>query len=211
MALTGAQTPQGTTNTQESVFLEGGPVVYFEDFNGNYRFNPDADGFYWGLSGTGTYPAFEVGCYENFHFLDNVEMNDVRCDHLGVVATIQKRNYLDVTFDLKSFFPFAHLRHMLKGGSTVTNNVADESSKFGLGPINNNQFWKVYFQLVYDEDAGDFVAVTLHKARFVDNWDWNWQYGNAHMLPITIRAYADNARPKEQRFATVIRVDQSVL
>ena len=210
MALTGAQIPQGTITTQESVYLEGGPVVYFEDYNGNYRFNPDSDGFYWGLSGTSTYPAYEVGCYENFQIQDNVELNDIRCDSVGVVSTVQKRNYLEITFDIKSFFPFGVLRHMLNGGA-VTNNLTDESSKFGLGKINNNQFWKVYFQLVYDEDAADFVAVTLHKAKFVNGWNWQWQYGSSHMANITLRAYADTNRDAANKFASIIRVDQSVL
>jgi hypothetical protein len=211
MAITGTQIPQGTINSQEAIYLEGGPDVYFEDYRGNYRFNPDSDGFFYGLSGTATYPAFNVGCYENFHFMDNVTMNDVQCDAIGVVDTLQKRNYLDITFDIKSMLPFTTLRHYLKGGGAVTTSLTDEAEKFGLGPINNAQAWKVYFYRIYDEEAGDFVSVTLHKAKFVDAWDWNWQYANAHMINVTMRAFADTNRPAAQRFATIIRSDPSVL
>lgn len=211
MSLTGTAVPQGTTTSQESVYLEQGPSVYFEDYNGNYRFSPDSDGFYWGLSGTSTYPAYAVGCYQNFHWKDNVSMNDIRCDALGVVATMQHRNFMEVTFDLQSFFPLSVLAKMLKGAHAVTNNASDEAEKFGLDKIDNNKFWKVYFPLVYDQDASAYLAVTLHKAQFVDSWDWNMQYGASHSIGITLRAFADAARPNTQRFATVVRVDASVL
>lgn len=210
MALTGTAAPQGTINTQEDLYLESGPDVYFEDYLGNYRHAPDGDGFYWGLSGTATYPAYKVGCYENFHFKDDVTMNDVRCDAFGVVRTLMKRNFLDVTFDLKSLFPFTTLRHMLKGGSAVTTNASEDSQKFGLGRIDNNQRWKIYFPLIYDQAQGFFVSVTLHKAQFVEGWDWNWQYANSHMINITLRAFFDATRPTGQEFATISRVDSTV-
>lgn len=211
MSLTGSQIPSGTITTQDDdIFLEGGPRIYFNDRRGSYRWNPDGDNFYWNLSGTSTYPVFEVGCYENFHFLDNVDINDIRCDRLGVVSTIQKRNYMEVTFDLKSFFPLTVLRHMLKGGA-VTTNVTDEAEKFGFGPINNQQYYRVYFPFVYNEAEADFVSVTLHRAMFVDAWDWNWMYGDSHSVPITIRGYADSDMPPAQQFATVIRVDASAI
>lgn len=210
MSLTGTATPQGTITTMEDVFLEGGPDVYFEDYSGNYRYNPDSNGFYWGLSGNATYPAYKVGCYENFHLKDNVTLNDVQCDSFGVVRTIQHRNYLEITFDLKSLLPYTVLRHMLKGGGVPVTNASDDLQIFGLGRIDNNQRWKVYFPLVYDTANSYFVAVTLHKAQFVDAWDWNWQYGNSHMVNMTMRAYFDSTKPTGQEFATVARVDSGV-
>lgn len=211
MSLTGTSTPQGTTTSQESLYLEGGPTVYFEDWAGNYRFNPDSDGFYWGLSGTATYPVYAVGCYQEFHLVENVTVNDVRCDNLGVVATMQHRNYLDVRFNLQSFFPLSVLARMLKGAYAITNNSSDEAEKFGLDKINNNQFWKVYFPLIYNPTDGSYVSVTLHKAQFIDSWDWNWMYAQSHQVNIAIRGFADASRPNTQRFATVTRVDSSVL
>lgn len=207
MALTGTQLPQGTQVAPEGIYLEGGPRIYFEDQRGNYRFNPDSDGFYHGLSGSATYPVYEVGCFQDFHLVDNVELNDIRCDNLGVVATVQHRNFIDITFTLMSMFPLAILAKMLKGGGAVVNNQTDKAEKFGLGPISNNQYWKVWAPLVYDTVNASYVAVTLHKASFVDAFDWNWRYGDAHQMGLTLRGYADSSKPDAQRFATVVRVD----
>lgn len=211
MSLTGTQTPQGTQVTPEQIYIEGGPKLYFEDYRGNNRFAPDSDGFYWGLSGTALYPTYEVGCYQDFHLVDNLDMNDIRCDSLGVVATLQHRNFLDVTFSLMSLFPLAILAKMLKGGGAVVNNQTDKAEKFGLGPINNSQYFKAWFPLVYDQTSGAYLSVTLHRAQFVNGWDWNWQYANSHAIPITLRGFADTTKPNEQRFATVIRVDPTNL
>lgn len=72
--------------------------------------NPDSDGFYWGLSGTSVYPAYELGCVTDVNFAENVTMNDVLCDNAGVKATIQQRNYLEFTMVVQSPFPWQPLR-----------------------------------------------------------------------------------------------------
>jgi hypothetical protein len=55
-------TPLGTITTQEDLYIEGAPNIYFQDYLASPFNNPDGDGFYWGLSGTATYPVLEVGC-----------------------------------------------------------------------------------------------------------------------------------------------------
>ena len=211
MALTGSHMVQGTAASQEDLYLEGGPDLYFADRRGSYNYDPDADNFYWGLSGTAAYPVYKIGCYENFSFMDNITLNDVRCDTVGVVASIQKRNYLEVKFDLKSFFPFSQLGKMLKGGGAVVNNTTQAASKFGLGEINNSRFLRMFFPLLYDHELDSFVSVTLHKTQFVEGWDWKWTYGNSHMINLTMRAFADTTRDASQRFASIVRVDPNVL
>ena len=42
-------TPLGTINSQEDIYLEGSPNIYFQDAEAPPLFNPDADLFYWGL------------------------------------------------------------------------------------------------------------------------------------------------------------------
>ena len=146
-------TPLGTAVQGEDIYLEGAPTIFFQDAEASPLFNPDGDSFYWGLSGTATYPYYEVGCVTDVSLADNVTLNDVLCDNVGVKATIQQRNYVEFNFTLQSFFPLSQLRHMLKFGA-VTETAP--TAKTGIGQINNNQYWHVYAPKVYDTDVGDY-------------------------------------------------------
>jgi len=209
VAITG--TPLGTVNSQEDIYLEGSPNVYFQDYTATPLFNPDSDGFYWGLSGTATYPAYEIGCVTDVSLGENLTINDVLCDAVGVKATIQQRNYLEFTFTIQSFFPFTTLTHLMKGGA-VTTNAGEDTEKFGIGPINNNQYWMVYAPKVYDTDFGDYVVIHLHKAQFVDAWTIAMPFGSPWtMAGIKLRAFADTTKPSSEQCATLLRSDISVL
>lgn len=83
--------------------------------------------------------------------------------------------------------------------------------KFGLGVINNNKYYRVYMPKVYDEVAGDYVAITGHKCKFVSNGKISFTYGNAWNLPVTIWMLADQNKPTAQTFATIIRSDLSAI
>lgn len=81
-------TPIGTLTTQEDLFLEGAPTIYFQRYEASELNNPDASLMYWGLSGSAIYPVYEIGCPADVTFGDNMTMNDVLCDNLGVKDTI---------------------------------------------------------------------------------------------------------------------------
>ena len=130
----------GTTTTQEDLFLEGAPTIYFQDARATPYYNPDADGFYWQLSGTATYPVFEIGCPTDVTFTENLTIYDYICDNVGLKVTIQQRNYFEFQFSVQSFFPLPVLTALLGGGTVVTNAGA-HTRKMPLGKINNNQFW----------------------------------------------------------------------
>lgn len=198
----------GLVNAQTEIYIESAPAVYYGDIAVPYWFNPDSDGFYWNLSGTTTYPLYQLGCYENVTFSDNLTINQVRCDTFGDKDMIMRRNYLELRFTLKSFFPFAVMSAAMNGG-TVTRNLSEHTEKFGLGVINNNKYYRVYFPKVYDEDNGDYVAITGHRAKFVSTGELAMTYGNAWALPVTLRLLADTTKPSAQTFATVIRSDRS--
>lgn len=208
MALT-TGTPIGTLTAQEDLFLEGAPYIYFQDATASPLKNPDASGFYWGLSGTSTYPVMEVGCPTDVTFTENLTVNDVLCDTVGAKATIQQRNYIEFQFSLQSFFPFTVLRYMLKGG-TPTDSAP--TSEFGFGPVNNSLYFHVYAPKVYNTDVGDYLWVYFHKCQFVDAFNIAMTLGTPWKATgLKLRAFADTTKPQAQLFGMMGRSDASVV
>ncbi len=202
-------TPAGNVDTQEDIFLEGSPTIYFQDSSATPLFNPDADGFYWGMSGTITYPAYEIGCPTDVSFTENLTMNDVLCDNVGVKGVVQQRNYFDLVFSVRSFFPLQTLTHLL-GGGTVTETAPTQ--KLPLGKINNDQFWHLYAPKVYNENVGDYVWIYMHKCQYVDAFTINMTLGNPWTLSgLKLRAFVDSSKPAAQQFGMFGRSDASVI
>lgn len=206
--VTGA--PIGTINAQEELYIEGAPYLYFQDATANPLNNPDGQGFYWNLSGTSTYPVYRVGCIQDVSLTEGLTINQVRCDTIGDKDTIQRRDYVEYAFSFTSLFPLSVLRHMLKLGSAPV--VGTGYEKQGIGGISNTQFYHFYTPKVYDDVAGDFVAVHLHRAKFVEAFTLNMRSGEPWMVEgVRIRAYADETKPAAQRFGSIIRADASAL
>ena len=202
-------TPEGTITTQEDLYLEGSPNIYFQDYSANPLNNPDGDGFYWGMSGTATYPVLEVGCPTDVSLTEDLTINDVLCDNVGVKDTSQQRNYVQFEFTIQSFFPYDVLRHILRGGA-VTETAPTQ--KFGIGPINNTQFWQVYAPKVYDTDNADYIWIYLAKAKFVEGPSVSMPFGaNWEISGIRFRAYNDTTKPSAQAFGMWGRLDPSVI
>ncbi len=201
-------TPVGILQSTEDVYFEGAPNLYIQRYEANPLYNPDAQGFYWGMTGTSTYNVYEIGCISDFNVTENLTVNDVLCDNIGVKGTVQQRNFIEMNFSIKSFFPFQTLTHLL-GGGTVT--AANHMEKFGFGKINNNVFWHVYAPKVYDESVGAYIWIWLHKAKFVDAWTINMPFGNsANITGLKLRAFADTTKPAAQLFGMFGRFDPSL-
>lgn len=200
-------TPTGTLNTAEDIFIEGGPTLYF---GGESQYSPDSNGWYWGITGTAQNPVYQVGCYQNFQLSDNVTTNEVRCDTVGVKSDISRRNFLESTFDLQALLPLAQLRYLLRA-SDSEQVLGEDTEYMGIGEINQQEFFKVFFSQVYDETAGDWLAFTGHHCQFHWNGAWAFRYGEPWAVGIRVRMYADETLPAVQRFATVVRYDPSVL
>src|SRR3989304_5828974 len=199
--------PTGVITVADDLFLEGAPDLWFV---GVAKSSPDRDGFYWGITGTAAKPAFKVGCYTDFRWRDSIQMTEIRCDTIGVKGTIQKRNYLEVTYTLLSLLPLKILTNIIRGG-VVTVNATEETEKMGVGEIDNNTYHLVFFSRVYDDVTGDFVSVTGDRCQFVDAWEMAMNYGAPWPLGVRLRMYADDTKPAAQRFATVLRLDPSLL
>jgi len=202
-------TPEGNVISQDEIYIEGAPYVYYQDYAADYLLNPDGDNYYYGLSGTSVYPVYELACYEDVALADDVTVNSVRCDKVGDKAVIQKRNHLVFTLALSSLFPLTTTSPIIRG-STPTSSTPFE--KMGIGPINNNAFYHVYLPKVYDETAFDYVSITIHKAQFVDAWTIAMVSGDKWMLGgIAIWGLVDDTMPSGQEYATIIRYDPSAI
>lgn len=204
-------TPIGTIESGEELYLEGAPWIYYQDYAANPLKNPDSNGFYWGLSGTAALPVYELGCVTAVTLTENLTMNDVLCDNVGVKSTIMQRNYLEFTFTLSQMFPLTTLSPIMKGGP-VTDDLTLHQQAFGLGAVTQNKYWHVYAPKVYDDSVGDYIMFHLHKAMFVDAWTLNFAFGTPwNLTNIKLRAFADTTKPSTQQFAVVLRSDISVI
>lgn len=207
MLVTG--TPLGNVVSQEELYIEGAPYIFIQDANASPLFNPDADGYYWGLSGTTLYPVNQLGCILDVSLTEGLTMNDVRCDTVGVKDTIQRRDYVELTLTIQSMFPNAVASKLM---NLSTTSVSSGLEKTGVGGINNSKKFMVYMPKVYDEDTGDYLVIHLHKAKFVDAWTINMASGEPWKLTgLKIRAYADDTKPSTERFGVFIRSDKSAL
>lgn len=200
----------GTTEACEEIYMSIAPYVYYQDYTAPLMYSPDANGFYWQLTGTAAYPVYELCCVAGVSLTENITINDVMCDNVGVRATVQERNYLEFTFTNRTFFPFQVLTHVLKGGAVTE--AGGLTQQFGLGTINNQQFWHVWLPIVYDTSVGDYVGITLMKAQLVNPFTWNMPFGTPHEITgVTFRAMADTTKPSAQQFASVLRADLSAV
>lgn len=200
-------TPEGNVISQDEIYIEGAPWIYYQRQEAGLLHDPDGDNFHWGLSGTSTYPVYSLACYEDVSLSEDVTVNAVRCDKVGDKAMIQKRNRLEFSVALSTIFPLTTSSPLLKA-SAVTENAPFE--KMGIGNINNNVYYHVYLPKVYDEDNADYVSITIHRAQFVDAWDIAMVSGDKWVVGgITIAGLVDEDKPSGQEFATVIRYDPS--
>lgn len=205
--------PVGNLINSQAQMVDAPPVFFFQekfDSSGNavgHLNNPDADGFYYNMSGTTANPVYEGGCYENFQLVDGRDVNMVRCDAEGDRQAIQRRNFLRVTFTLKEMFKLTKLRHMLNFGPVTT--TASHSEKAGVGQIDNTKYYYLWFPSVYDENTGDYFAWHIHRAQFTGAWTLSYAYANPATVSIEVTGFAEPLMPTNQRFATVFRLDPS--
>lgn len=202
-------TPLGSVISQEDMYIEGAPYLYVQDYNATPLNNPDASGYYWGLSGTTLYPVYSIGCVVDVSLTEGVTMNDVRCDAVGSKDTIQRRDYVEFNITVQSLFPLSVLAKLMNL-STAT--VVSGLEKVGIGSINNQKKYHVYAPKVYDADTGDYLLFHLHKAKFVDAWTIDFRQGEAwQMTGVKLRAYADDTKPDTQLFGVIVRSDLSAI
>lgn len=202
-------TPLGSVTSQEEINITDAPYIYFQDSRATELHNPDADNYYYGLSGTTAYPVYNMGCYQDVQFTEDVTLNVVRCDTVGDKGATQRRNYLEFSFTILHLLPLSVAYNFLNA-SVPTKTAPFE--KMGIGKINNNRFFHLYVPKVYDDDTGDYLIFHIHKAQFVDAWNIGMRSGDPWQVSgVKLRAYADDTKPANQVFATVVRLDPSAI
>jgi hypothetical protein len=206
----GTATPVGPLHPSESIYLEGGPNLWIQDSDAAEANNPDSDGYYWGVSGSATYPIIEIGCYDDISLVDTRTSTEVKCAAAGIVATMQRRDSLELDFTLKSLFPLEDLRHII-GGGTVVHNATEETEKMGVGNLPQQDYYHLFLSRVYDEDTGDYISMTFHKVQFTEASPLAMPYGDVWNYTIKALVLADTSKPVAQRFYTAVRWDPSVL
>lgn len=203
--------PVGNILYQEDRYIEGAPFIFVQDYNANPLFNPDSDGYYWQMSGTTTYPVYNLGCFQKVSLDQKVTMKDIICDTVGARDTVQKLDYIEFTFQIQSLLPLNQIRTLLKL-STATVNAGTHSEKVGIPQINNNQRYMLYAPKVYDDTNGYWLAIHLHRAKPVDAWKLAMPYGDGWTLTgLKFRAFADTTKPVNQWFGVITRVDSNAL
>lgn len=203
-------TPVGTITSQTEIYLEGAPNVYFQDATATPLHNPDAAGYYWGMSGTATYPVYQLSCYTDVALGEDLTINAVRCDTVGDKSAVQKRNYIELTLTVSTLFPLTVLSHILNISTPATG--LTDIEEVGIGKVNNNRYYMVYLPKVYDDDTGDYVLIHLHRAQFVDAWSIAMTSGeNWNISGIRLRGYADETKPAAQLFGVIVRADPSAI
>lgn len=202
-------TPLGSIDAQDEIYLEGAPYLYVQQTEATPLNNPDASGYYWGLSGTTAYPVFQVGCVQDVTLTEGLTMNQIRCDTIGDKGVVQRRDYVEFNLTILTPFPLSTLRHLLNMSAPT---VSTGLEKMGIGSINNNRYYMAYAPKVYDPDTGDYVLFHLHRVQFVDAWTINMKSGEPWTISgLKLRGFADENRPANQMFGVIIRADLSAL
>jgi hypothetical protein len=201
-------TPVGNIVSQEELYLEGSPYLYLQDYRATPYRHPDANGYYYGLSGTSTYPVYSLGCIQNTKMTEDVTLNMIRCDTVGDKEALQRRNYIEMEFELNSQMPLSVSKILMNFFDSTTVSGAEF---VGMSKINNNIHWMLYAPKVYDEVAGYWILMHLAKCKIVGNWTWDLNINGWKLTGIKVRALIDETKPANQMFGVLARFDPVAL
>lgn len=201
-------TPIGNLVTPEELYIEGAPYIFVQDARANPLWNPDANGYYWGMSGTTTYPVYQLGCIQDVKMTEDVTLTMIRCDTVGDKEAIQRRNYLDVEFTLNNIFPL-NITRIFSNFSVPT--LVSGKEMVGIAKINNTQHYMIYMPKVYDDVAGYWIMGHFHRVKFVGNFSWAFGIDGWKITGLKARALIDETKPANQMFGVFGRFDASAL
>jgi len=200
--------PLGNILSQEEKYLEGSPYLYIQDYRAGALNHPDANGYYWNLSGTSTYPIYSLGCIQDTKLTEDVTLNMIRCDTVGDKAAIQRRNFLTVEFQLNSLLPLSVTAVLMNMFNSTT---VSGKEYVGISKINNNIYYQLYAPKVYDEVAGYWIMMQLHRCQITGNFVWDMALSGHKLTGIKVTALIDETKPANQLFGVLARMDQSAL
>jgi hypothetical protein len=198
----------GNILSQEEKYLEGAPYLYIQDYRAAPLHAPDANGYYYGMSGSTNYPIYSLGCIQNVKLTEDVTLNMIRCDTVGDKAAIQRRNYLDMEFELNSQLPLSVTAKIMN----MFNSTTVSGAEFvGVSKINNNIYYMLYAPKVYDEVAGYWILMHFHRCQIVGNFTWDLNINGWKLTGLKVRALIDETKPSTQMFGVLARFDNNAL
>lgn len=200
--------PVGNVVSQSEIYLEGSPYLYIQDYRATPLNHPDANGYYWNLSGTTTYPIYSLGCIQDTKLTEDVTLNMIRCDTVGDKAAIQRRNFLTVEFQLNSMLPLSVTKVLMNmfDSTTVTG-----KEFVGISKVNNNIYWQLYAPKVYDEVAGYWIMAHFHRCQITGNFTWDMNINGHKLTGIKVTALIDETKPSNQLFGVLGNFNTSTL
>jgi hypothetical protein len=205
--MTASGTPLGHTHSQEEIYLEGAPYLYLQDYAADSYFHPDLAGYYWNMSGSTAYPIYALGCIQNVKMTEDVTLNMIRCDTDGDRAAIQRRNYIDMEFELVSLLPLAITKILM---NFFDSTVVAGGEYVGMGKINNNKYWMLYAPKIYDDVTGYWIMAHFHRCQVVGNFTWDMNINGHKLTGIKVRAFWDTTKPAAAGFGTLFRSDATI-
>lgn len=201
-------TPVGNILSQSEIYMEGAPYLYIQDYRAGTLNHPDANGYYWNLSGTSQYPIYSLGCIQDVKLTEDVTLNMIRCDTVGDKAAIQKRNYLQIEFSLISLLPLSISAVLMNMFNSTT---LSGKEYVGISKINNNIFYQIYAPKVYDEVAGYWIMMQLHKCQITGNFTWDMALAGQKLTGIKATAFIDETKPATQMFGVLANFNTTTL
>jgi hypothetical protein len=200
--------PLGNILTQEEKYLEGSPYLYIQDYRATPLNHPDANGYYWNLSGTTAYPVYSLGCIQDVKMTEDVTLNMIRCDTVGDKAAIQRRNFLTVEFQLNSILPLTVTKVLM---NMFDSTAVTGKEYVGISKINNNIYYQLYAPKVYDDVAGYWIMAHFHRCQITGNFTWDMALSGHKLTGIKVTALIDETKPANQLFGVLMRADASAL
>ena len=200
--------PLGNIITQQELYMEGAPYLYVQDSRAGALNHPDANGYYWNLSGTSTYPIYSLGCIQDVKLTEDVTLNMIRCDTVGDKAAIQKRNFLSLEFTLVSLLPLSVTKLLMNMFDSTS---ATGKEFVGISKINNNIFYQLYAPKVYDEVAGYWIMMQLHRCQVTGNFTWDMALAGQKLTGVKVTAFIDETKPYNQMFGVLGNFNASTL
>jgi hypothetical protein len=192
--------PLGNILTQQETYLVGAPYLYLQDYRGGTLNHPDTNGYYWNLSGSSTYPVYQLGCIQDVKLTEDVTLNMVRCDTVGDKAALQRRNFLTVEFSLISLLPLSVTAVLMN----MFNSTTVSGKEFvGISKINNNVFYQLYAPNVYDDVAGSWIMMHLARCQITGNFTWDMALNGHKLTGIKVAALIDETKPANQLFGVL--------
>lgn len=154
----------------------------------------------WGLTGTPTYPVYNLGCLSGVTFTPTIEDMVIECDNGGEVYRTRRVKGYTISGTLKSVLPLSFLSNIL-GLGTPTDDTT-QSIEFAPVGVYVPRTFHVLIAGKYDNGS---VGFYFYKCT-ISGSNFKMPAGtNSAEVSLDITAFADTALPSTHSFGAVLR------